>query len=444
MGLFGFSNKKQTKSAISNAEATAYVQGGNRPQSNKSFQSYLEASARLDTAIRTTASVASSARFDYGKDQADKSFKRTGFKQADGLYMNDYQTESDWLFELFGTLLTYDKVLIIPEESKYNTRKGLIDYTIVPDDKFFANLGTNQTIDSFTYRSSSGVDITYNYSDVIYITRNLTASNLIYAIPRLKSLMKTIENIVGIHNFAGEYIGSGGKNSVIMSSDSLLNEDQVRSVKRNINEFLNTNSPKALMLNSEKFSLSKISDGISSSGVMEFMTELSNEVLKSFNMPSYLLGEYSSSTQGQTVLYANRTWFQISVKPLFNTIGLAFTRHFRDSFGIKNARVKFDFSGIELLEDDDTAKLEFAEKANKVGFMSLDEARIKIGLDPLDTEASKRHYTAAYLLGVNPVSYENFEEDVARNINGEVTDTSDENFSGEGGENNSPDESGIS
>ena len=443
--LFGSKEQKpETKSAISNAESITYTNGGGRPLVNSSLQTYLEQSSRLDTVIRTSASVASASKFMYGKETAATPFKKTKFKQADGLYMNDYQTESDFIFELIGTLLTYDKVLIIPEESKYPNRKGMIDYTIVDDTKFTANLGSTQTIASFTYRSSLGEEIEYQYTDVIYITRNLTASNLIYAIPRLKSLMKTIESIIGIHNYAGEYIGSGGKNSVIVSSDSVLSEEASRKVKATFSDFLNSTAPKAMLMNSEKFTVNKVSDNLSTSGVLEMMTQLSDEVLKAFNMPSYLLGEYSSSTQGTTVLYANRTWFQIQLVPLFTTLSAAFTRHFRDSFGVKNAVVKFDFSGIQLLEDDDTAKLAYASDANKTGFMSLDEARLHIGLDPLDTEASKKHYAAAYLLGVNPVSYETFDEDVARNLlEGAVADTDTGTVSGEGGSSNNPDENGA-
>ena len=236
MGLFGFTNKKSTptkqreKTAITASEATAYQNGGNLPTDNRNFQAYINASSRLDTLIRTSASVASSARFQYGKVDTKGNFKTVTFKQSDGLYMNDYQTESDFLFELFGTLLTYDKVLLIPEQSKYSFRKGMIDWSIVPDDQFSANLGTNQSIETFTHRSSTGIETVYKYSEVVYITRNLTANNLIYAIPKIKALMKTIENILGIHNFMGEYIASGGKSSIIASSDSLLSEEQGRAV----------------------------------------------------------------------------------------------------------------------------------------------------------------------------------------------------------------------
>ena len=436
--MFGFFNKtpkRVEKSSISNAEAIAYTAGGNRPLANQSFQAYLEASSRLDTAIRTSAAVASGAKFLYGKVDTKDIFKKAKFKQADGLYMNDYQTESDFLFELFGTLMTYDKVLIIPELSKYPNRSGMIDYTIVPDTKFKANLGKNQTIDTFTYTASDGSETEYNYTDVIYITRNLTANNLIYAIPRLKALMKTVENIVGIHNFAGEYIGSGGKNSVIVSTDTMLSEEQGRMIRLKFTEFLNSTAPKAMLMNSEKFTVNKISDGLNTSGVLEMMAQLSDEVLKAFNMPSYLLGEYSSSTQGGTVLYANRTWFQIQLNPLFNTLSAAFTRHFRDSFGVKNALVKFDFSGIQLLEDSDSEKLDIVERSIKIGTMSINEGRVIMGQEVIEADAANKHFVAAYMLGKNPIAYESFEEDVARNgTTGDTANTTDTGTpSGEGG-----------
>lgn len=448
MGLFGFTNQKETKSSntksfLSTGEQQNYANGSGVPTVNRSLQSYIEASSRLDTVIRTAASVASAAFIEYGKEDSKGVFKKSTFKQADGLYMNDYQTESDWLFELFGTLLTYDKVLLVPEDSKYKNRAGLLDWVIVPDDKFTATVGTSQTIEKFTYTSSGGSTTEYVYDEVVYITRNLTATNLVYAIPRLKSLMTTIENILGIHNFMAEYITSGGKSSIIASSDSLLSEEQNREVKNALNGFLRTNKPKALILNSEKFSLSKVSDSLTTAGVLDIMTMLSEEVTKAFNMPLYLLGEYSSSTQGQTVVYANRTWFEIQLRPLFTTIATALTRHFRDSFGIKNARVRFNFSNISLLEDSDTEKLDIVERAVKLGTMSVNEGRDMMGWERLSAPAADLHHVAAYLLGVNPVSYENFEADVARNNDTTGgTNNTDQVPNGDGGQNNATDMGG--
>lgn len=434
--LYGFSRtstptKQNEKSFISTAEQQNYANGGNKPNTN-SFQAYLEASSRLDTIIRTTASVASSAKFDYGRLDAKNNFKRVKFKQADGLYMNDYQTESDFLFELFGTLLTYDKVLLIPEQSQYPYRAGMIDWTIVPDTNFTANVGKSQTIDSFTYKASSGVETQYDYSECIYITRNLTASNLVYAIPRLKSLMNTIENILGIHNFTKEYINSGGKSSVIVSSDALLSEAQAKEVKNTLTSFFDSHKPKALIMNAEKFSLNKVSDSLSTAGVLDIITTLSNEITKSFNMPLYMLGEYSSSTQGQTVVYANRIWFELQVRPLFNTLSTAFTRFFRDKLQIKNSVVKFDFSGIALLEDSDTEKLDLVERSMKSGLLSVNEGRVIMGWDMLNSEYADKHFIQAYLLGTNPITYENFLQDLSRDVaNNSVPN-------GDGGANNDP------
>jgi len=441
MALYGFTGSANRKSFLSRAEASVYTDGGNRPTINRSLQAYLEASSRLDTVIRTTASVASGAFLEYGKVDSKGKFVKSKFKQADGLYMNDYQTEGDFLFELFGTLLTYDKVLIIPEESKYKNRSGMIDWTIVPDTNFQANIGTNQTIDSFTYTSTSGAKTTFKYEECIYITRNLTATNIIYAIPRLKSLTKSIENILGIHNFMGEYIASGGKSSVVISTDSLLSEEQGRKVKKNIQEFLNSNAPKALLLNSEKFSLEKVSDSLSTSGVLDIMAQISNEITKSFNMPLFLLGEYSSSSQGLTVLYANRTWFEIQVRPLFNSLEKAFTRHFRDAFGIKNSMIRFNFSNIQLLEDSDTDKLAIVDKAIKIGTMSINEGRAMMGWEAIPYEGADKHFVPAYMLGQNPVAFETFDEDVARNLGTNApTDTMP---NGTGGENQTPDMNGV-
>ena len=447
--MFGFTNNStkvhmttttQEKSFISQAEANNYANGGNK-ESTTSFKTYMEAISRLDTVIRTAASVASSAFIEYGKVDSKNKFKLSAFKQADGLYMNDYQTEGDWIFELFGTLLTYDKVLLIPEESKYAKRSGMIDWVIVPDNNFEITVGTNQTIEKFTYISTTGARTDFAYEDCVYISRNLTASNLVYAIPRLKALTSTIENILGITDFISAYITSGGKNSIIAASDTMLSEAQAREVRKELTKFLNSSAPRAMILNSEKFNLSKVSDSLTTSGVLDIITALSNEISKAFNMPSYLLGEYSSSTQGQTMVYANRTWFEITLRPLFTTVSAALTRHFRDAFGIKNAAVRFNFSNIALLEDSDTEKLDIVERSIKLGTMSINEGRTMMGMEELDADAANLHHVAAYLLGVNPVSYENFEADIARNAVDTPTTTpsTDTVPVGDGGTNNTED-----
>ncbi len=173
------------------------------------------------------------------------------------------------------------------------------------------------------------------------------------------------------------------------------------------------------------------------------MTKLSDEISKSFNMPLYLLGEYSSSTQGTTMQMANRTWFQIQLRPLFTTLSSAFTRYYRDFGGVKNVSVRFDFSEIDLLEDSDTDKLTIANDSLKSGIRSLNEARVYMGLPPLEAESADLHISPAFLNGQSPVSFENFEKDIARNLassgantsTGTGTNPSDGVPSGEGGAN---------
>jgi len=443
MGMFGFTNKApkastpKTKSFISTAEQSLYQNGGNKPTVDLSLQSYIEANSRLDTVLRTMASVASSARFLYGKEDSKGKFKKTKFAQSDGLYMNDYQTESDFIFELFGTLATYDKVLIIPEDSKYSTRKGMIDWTIVPNNNFYIEVGKNQTIDNFVYKSSTGAETKYKYNECIYITRNLTASNLVYAIPRLKALMTTVENVLGIHRYMAEYINSGGKSSIIAASDSLLSEEQAREIKNKLQEFLTTQAPKAMLMNSEKFSLEKVSDSMTTAGVLEIMVALSNEITKAYNMPLYLLGDYAHPVQDKSIVVANRIWFELQLRPLFNTLSAAFTRYFRDTFGIKGAVVKFDYSGISLLEDSDTDKLDIVERSIKTGLMSINEGRDTMGWEVLPFDGANKHFAPSYLLGSYPISFETFEEDVSRNMDGTTNGSvPNQTVSGDGGANN--------
>ena len=424
MSLFKPKQKRvaQTKSFISSAEKANYAMGSNKPLT-RSYKSYLENISKLDNVIRTCASIASQASFKYYTEDNKGKLKPKKIKQIDNLMMNDYMSEGDFLFELFGTLLTYEKTLIIPEQSKHPNRAGLIDFNIMPDPNYRAEAGDNKTIDKFIYKSSLGQEIEFNSEDVIYITRNINASNLLYAMPRLKALQGRLNNILNIDGFIEEYTKSGGKSSVIIGHDGLLNESQKREVENSFRRFFDSQSPKAMTMPADKFNIEKVSDGMSTSGVIDMFNTLSEEVMEMYNVPEYLLGKYSSSTQGETAKTAARIFFEITLRPLFRSVETAFTVYFRNVLGLKNARVKFDFSEIGVLEDSDTDKLEFATTANKQGLISQNEAREHIGYERLPYEAADSYFAPAYLLSNLPVRYDQFEEDIANKLDtGEVGD----------------------
>jgi hypothetical protein len=190
------------------------------------------------------------------------------------------------------------------------------------------------------------------------------------------------------------------------------------------------------MLNTEKLNVNTISGDITSTKVIEFLTDLNSQILQSFKMPKYLIGDYPTSVNSDVVKQAIRLWFEVALKPLFKTIESHLTSYCRNVLGLKNIVAVFDYEGISFLEGSATEKYQISTGLNKQGLITINEARIANGFEPLEIELADELIAPAYLTSANPVRYSKYEEDVARNVG--INNPSTTPTNGDGGTDNEP------
>lgn len=440
-----------TKNPLMKSEYRGYQNGQKKPVGLTIYDTWLKQVSALRTVIGSTAELASGANIKFYKvDSKGKKKVIINPKQFDTLFMNDIDDIGSFLYNYFGQIKMFDNVLIIPEASKYKFRENKVDFFIADNARWKANPNETgkQTIDSFTYTSSQGIETPYKYEDVIYIRKPLTSNNLLYGVSRLQSLNEEIARILNMGEYVDKYIASGAKKSVIIGTDDIMSPNQQDDILDEFNKFLNNPNQKALMLNTEKLTVKDVSEGLASTDVVNFLVKLNNTVLESYNMPKFIKGNYEGQSNKELIREALRIYFELALKPEFLRLARHLTRYSRDILGIKNMLIEFDYEGISILEDSLTEKLEKAEKLNRMGAYSLNEVRQAVGEEPIDNPNFDLHLAPANITSGVPVTFENFYGDIDRKLQQENQNITSEEpnqlESGNGGEQNEEDMRGNS
>jgi hypothetical protein len=413
---------KVTKNPLIKAEALGYKNGQKRPVGQQIYKQWINQISALRNVLGTTSELASGASIKFYKvDTKGKKKLILNPKQFDTMFMNDIDDVSSFLYNYFGQIKTYDNVFIIPEESKYPYRKGKIDFFIADNTNWYANPNETgkQTIDSFTYRSNQGIETQYKYEDVIYIRKPLTSSNLLYGVSRLQSLNEEVNRILTMGGYVDNYIASGAKKSIIIGADSPMSPNDQMDTIEQFNSFLKDPNTKALMIDTEKLNIKEVSESLASTDVINFLVKLNKQVLESYNLPKFLLGNYAETSNAELVRLSMRIFFQSVLYPEFLRLGRHLTRYAQNILNIKNMEIVFDFDGINLLEDSLDERLKATSEMFKLGLLSPNEARVKLGEDSIDLESMDKHYSPSYLYSGLPVSYENYDQDMEAKLNTE-------------------------
>lgn len=428
-----FRKRKAQKNPFLDAgDSISYTNGSGKYITTTVMQRYLETNNQINTVVDTFTQVASGASLKWYKEDTKGKLKPFKFKQIDPFMMNDFQSTEDFIRQAIGTMETYKQLLIIPETNTSGTRKGKIDFYIAPPNNYELVTGDKRTIEQIKYKSTNGTDTLYNHSDIIFCVMNPTAQNLIYAPSKLKVLNDTIQRIIKINTYTDNYLSSGGKDAVIIGNDDIMSAEQQQEIKKEVDRFVKDHNKKALMLNTEKLSVSSISGNLSTANVVEFMTKLNKEILQSYKMPRFMLGDYDVSTNEDTIKQAVRLWFEVALKPLFKTLESHLTSYCRNVLKVNNIICKFDYENINILEDDSKVRYEQATGMYKLGLISQNEARSMMGLEPLEMEIANETIAPAYIQGM-PVRWSNYEADVERNLGNETPTPN-----GDGGKDNEP------
>jgi len=430
LNLFKKAPEVYTKVPTVKQDAIAYANGGKKTYTS-TYNTYVESVEALDKAIRIIANIAATAKLEIFKD-SNGVLKPLKVKNVDFLYnTNDQDSSSDLFSMIFGSIFTQGAAIILTEDNKKTKFKNFFSYDV---SKFRVETTEQRLVDKFVYVAEGGSEVIYKPEDLIYIAPRVLSSNLIYATSRLKALndMLTLQSNLMLQTNA--YYSSGGKNSAIISPKEPMGSDKASQLKAAFDQFLQTPATKTLFINTE-VDVATVTNAQSPSQIMDALVTINNLVIEQFGIPAYLYGNYKGYVSDAAVVTASRLFFQIQLKPVFQSIEYQFTRYFRNTLGIKDCVLKFNFNDIEILEDSLQVKVEDASKMWKLGLISLNEAREMCELPILPDDAADYRFLPAYLLGQRPVTIENYEEDMTNLfINGIIPNTTTSGATG-GGDN---------
>jgi len=443
MGFLNLSKQSPPKHnkhpTFGKGDETSYIQGSGKPTAIQNLSTYQNSIERLDTAIRTLTDIVSPARHSFFRKGSDgKLTKVKTPKQFSDEFTNDYQSYVEFNTTLFSTLFRYNAALIVPEESSKKTRKGMVDFFVIDNNKWFLEAGSGQsTIDRFIYRTTDGTELEYKYEDIIYLLRSYDVTNPLYGIPKITALNRIIQMELSTTAWAQNYTSQGGKKSIIAATGEWLSETSRSKITEALNNYLSATEAKVLLLDNEKLNLNATSDGLDSGKIIELMTFINNSIMESFRIPPELLGKDLRSIQDKSLRLAARMCYELNISPLITAVEAHFTRYMQEVMGLKNIVFKFDRESIRIFDESEEERQTIAEGRFRLGWASVNESRISIGLDPLEGEEFDRHYLPQYLIGgQGAVSYEALSEQNSTNTSNDNSST--DIPSGPGGSSNDP------
>ena len=395
----------RTKNPTIKQDSAAYVDGGGK-EYDETYNTYVQSVEALDAVIRTISNIASMAKIEVVKENTKGERKPLKIKNVDLEYdINELDSQSDWIRKVFSSIFTQGAAVIIAEKGP----SKMINFYPYNPAKFEIDASESAVIDTFTYTSEDGGELEFAPKDVIYVNNTIDLSNLVYAMSRLKPLNDMLLLQSGMVTNQKAFYESGSKDSVILSPKEPISEEKMRLVQSAFSTFIQSNKTQALFMNTE-LDVKSVSNAQSPLEIMNSLEKINAQILKSFGMPSYLLGDYQGYVSDAAVVKASQIFFQIQIRPVFKSLAHQMTKYFRNTLKLKDAIVDFSFDDIDILHDSLETKMAITEKAYKLGLLSMNEAREKLELEPLDTEEANLHFLPAYLLSSSPVAVENYAE----------------------------------
>lgn len=409
MGIIkNITNSLVVKHPTVKQDSIAYSNGANSTY-NILYNNYVQSVESLDKAIRIICNIASTAELKIYKD-TNGVRKPLKVKNVDFMYnINDQDSQGDFISLMFASILTQGASVVIAEN---NTKTKFINFYTYDPSAFKIFASENRMVDQFQYTSKSGTQVMFKPEDLIYTAPRIDPSNLVYATSRLKPMNDLLLLQASLMKQQTDFYASGGKNSAIISPKEPLGADKAQQLKTAFDTFLQTTATKTLFMNTE-VDVASMSNAQNPEQIMQALVKINNLVIEQFGIPPYLYGNYQGYVNDAAVVTASKIFFQVHMKPIFNSIAFQITRYFRNTLGLKDAVVAFDYINVEILEDSLQTKIDNASKIYKLGLISPNEARVICELSELPDDAANRHFVPAYLTGQIPVSLEDFDATVA-------------------------------
>ena len=395
----------RSKTPTTKQDSIAYASGGNNTF-DETYNNYLKSVETLDKAVRIIANIASMAKMEILRPTPDGKLKPLKVKEVDFEFaINETDSQADFLRKSFASICTQGAAIILAEMSR---ETGFIGFYPYDPAKFRIEATEKSLISEFIYTSEGGTEVSFKPSDVIYVNSTIDVSNMAYPISRLVALNDMMLLQANIMKQTSDYYSSGSKNSAIISPKEPMSPDNAKALKATFDSFIQSRQTRTLFLNTE-VDVQTISNAQTPSDIMKALSEINTIIVEAFGVPEYLYGSYKGYVNDAAVKTACRLFFEIQMKPLFRTFEFQMTRYFRNTLGIKNAVIKFNFEDVEILHDSLETKTTLAGQQLKLGMISLNEAREMIERPPLKVLAADQHFLPSYLVSSRPVTMEEYQ-----------------------------------
>lgn len=373
------------------------------------YNTYVSSVEALERAIRVYSNVAAMANMKVYKD-LNGELKPLKIKNIDLEFnINELDSQSEFIRKVFTSIVVHGAAFVIASQ---DSKSGLIMFYSYDPTRFKINAKENNIIESYSYSSEGGAEVTFKPEEVIYISENINTGNILYPISRLSALQDLLELQANMMKQQKDYYSAGGKSSVVISPKEPISAEKAKELKGTFDTFIQTTAVKAMFLNTD-VDVETVSNAQTPNQIMEALTSINTQIVKSFGIPEYLLGDYRGYVSDAAVQTASRIFFQVQLKPIFKAIEHGFTKYLRNTLMIKNATIKFDYKDVEILEDNLQVKVDLAEKLFKLGALSINELRAAAEMLPLPDESANYHHLPAFLQSGNPVAIENYDAAIA-------------------------------
>ena len=417
-------------------DAVAYASGANKTF-DKAFNELIRNVETVDLAIRTIGNIISLCDMKLYKVDTKGNMKPAVVKNIDLEFPNETDSSVDFLRKLAVSIFSQGAGLIVTEEGKRGKLPGkMINFYSIDIAKIEAESDGRKLITQFKYASEGGTDVFYKAEDCIYINDSIDPSNLLYSLSRLKSLNDVILIQAGLMAQTKDMLTGGAKEASIISSDAPISDRNMKKIKTEFNAFMQSSSSSSLFMNTP-LNVTKIGNSMKGSEIVELLQVVNSMMLEHFAIPPYLIGRFKSGANRNTeITYSNRIFFNMQLKPVIKNIEKQFTRFLREQMGLKNIIMKFDFDDLDILKLPYEEEVTVTLQQLKAGSITLNEAREKMEYAPRKDKAADKVFLPAYLLGSAPVSYDDYDAELARMLAGSATEeTPSGNAGGDDNEN---------
>lgn len=162
---------------------------------------------------------------------------------------------------------------------------------------------------------------------------------------------------------------------------------QLREVLRG--DYQGVNNAHGVFINPYPGKLEDMTEGVKDSSFIEGKNLNREIILGTLGIPPMLAGVLKFSSYANALLQERVMWMY-TVKPLLRIIQNAWTLQFIQRFWDDDAVLQFDLRGVQALREDELKTMRTWSIGVRSGFVTPNEARVKMGLEEIDGGAELR------------------------------------------------------